>query len=213
MEETPPGQRPQPQPAHASPPFPAAPFTPPPRVFSPALAARGTPSPGSGPGHAPAHLSTPPGPPVFSSPLRPAAVPFRATPASPHPVPFAAAGGGYSSSSASASLPTSSAPHFLNGAATPHGDLAPAPSPLQGDGLDNPYVQFSANKVPLSSLPLAAVMNALLVELIYKCADIITVPFGSRTEHKSWNKFSFMDKIIQSNPCFIRSLTRSCNLC
>ncbi|XP_039847425.1 protein transport protein SEC23-like [Panicum virgatum] len=140
MEETPPGQRPQPQPqpAHASPPFPAAPFTPPPRVFSPALAARGTPSPGSGPGHAPAHLSTPPGPPVFSSPLRPAAVPF------------AAAGGGYSSSSsatATASLPTSSAPHFLNGAATPHGDLAPAPSPLQGDGLDNPYVQFSANKV------------------------------------------------------------------
>ncbi|XP_039811629.1 formin-like protein 18 [Panicum virgatum] len=29
MEETPPGQRPQPQPAHASHPFPAAPFTPP----------------------------------------------------------------------------------------------------------------------------------------------------------------------------------------
>nr|CAB3477069.1 unnamed protein product [Digitaria exilis] len=150
MEETPPGQRQQPQPAHASPPFPAAPFTPPPRVFSPVLPARGTPSPGSGPGHSRAqHLSTPPGPPVFSSPLRPAAVPFRATPASPHPVPFAAAGSGYSSSSSAttASLPTSSAPHFLNGAATPHGDLTPPLSSLQGDGLDNPYVQFSANKV------------------------------------------------------------------
>jgi hypothetical protein len=152
MEETPPGQRPQPPPAHASPPFASAPFTPPPRVFSPGLAAaRGTPSPGSGPGHALPHLSTPPGPPVFSSPLRPAAVPFRATPASPHPVSFAASGGYSSSSSATAattaSLPTSSAPHFLNGAATLHGDHAPAPSSIQGDGLDSPYVQFSANKV------------------------------------------------------------------
>ncbi|KAL6615243.1 hypothetical protein ACP70R_037513 [Stipagrostis hirtigluma subsp. patula] len=87
MEETPPGARPQPQPqpAHASPPFPAAPFTPPPRTFSPV-----SPSPSPSPGHVPpAHLSTPPGPPVFSSPLRPAAVPFRASPVSPLPAPFA----------------------------------------------------------------------------------------------------------------------------
>ncbi|KAL6850336.1 hypothetical protein ACP4OV_020963 [Aristida adscensionis] len=149
MEETPP----QPQPARASPPFPAGPFTTPPRTFSPppppAATARGSASASPG-GHAPVgHLSTPPGPPVFSPPLRPAAVPFRATPASPHPVPFAA---GYSSSSSTAatsatvSLPTSSVPHFLNGAATP-GDLAPAVPPLQGDGLDSPYVQFSAHKV------------------------------------------------------------------
>jgi len=101
-------------------------------------------------------------------------VPFRATPASPHPVPFAAAGGGYSSSSSSAattaSLPISSAPHFLNGAATPHGDLAPAPSPLQGDGLGNPYVQFSANKVRLAARPPAATTNALIVLLELNCA-------------------------------------------
>ncbi|KAK3160752.1 hypothetical protein QOZ80_1BG0063990 [Eleusine coracana subsp. coracana] len=135
MEETPPGQ-----------PFPAAPFTPPqPRVFSPVAAARGTPTPGSGPG--PAHLSTPPGPPVFSSPLRPGDVPFRATPASPHPSPFVPSYPS-SSSSAAVSLPTSSAPHYLNGAVTPQGDLASAPPPpLQGDGLDSPYVQFSAHKV------------------------------------------------------------------
>ncbi|KAL8139049.1 hypothetical protein V2J09_005050 [Rumex salicifolius] len=34
------------------------------------------------------NLSTPPGPPMFSSPLRPAAVPFRTSPASPQPVAF-----------------------------------------------------------------------------------------------------------------------------
>ncbi|XP_050237014.1 protein transport protein SEC23 A [Mercurialis annua] len=51
------------------------------------------------------HLSTPPGPPVFTSPVRPAAVPFRTSPATPQPVAF----------SSGSSLPTSSPPHFLNG--------------------------------------------------------------------------------------------------
>eukprot|EP00257_Ricinus_communis_P014674 XP_015572408.1 protein transport protein SEC23 [Ricinus communis] len=51
------------------------------------------------------HLSTPPGPPVFSSPVRPAAVPFRTSPATPQPIAF----------SSGSSLPTSSPPHFLNG--------------------------------------------------------------------------------------------------
>ncbi|KAL0539173.1 hypothetical protein IC582_023354 [Cucumis melo] len=50
------------------------------------------------------HLSTPPGPPVFSSPIRPAAVPFRTSPASPQPVVFSSA----------SSLPASTPPHFLN---------------------------------------------------------------------------------------------------
>ncbi|KVI04111.1 Sec23/Sec24 beta-sandwich, partial [Cynara cardunculus var. scolymus] len=36
------------------------------------------------------HLSTPPGPPVFSSPVQPAAVPFRTSPATPQPVAFSA---------------------------------------------------------------------------------------------------------------------------
>ncbi|KAJ0112039.1 hypothetical protein Patl1_00778 [Pistacia atlantica] len=51
------------------------------------------------------HLSTPPGPPVFTSPVRPAAVPFRTSPATPQPVAF----------SSGSSLPTSSPPHFSNG--------------------------------------------------------------------------------------------------
>ncbi|KAF2304818.1 hypothetical protein GH714_038062 [Hevea brasiliensis] len=51
------------------------------------------------------HLSTPPGPPVFTSPVRPAAVPFRTSPATPQPVAF----------STGSSLPTSSPPHFSNG--------------------------------------------------------------------------------------------------
>ncbi|XP_031279748.1 protein transport protein SEC23-like [Pistacia vera] len=53
------------------------------------------------------HLSTPPGPPVFTSPVRPAAVPFRTSPATPQPVAF----------SSGSSLPTSSPPHFSNGSA------------------------------------------------------------------------------------------------
>jgi len=52
------------------------------------------------------HLSTPPGPPVFTSPVRPAAVPFRTSPASPQPLAL----------SSGSSLPTSSSPlQFSNG--------------------------------------------------------------------------------------------------
>ncbi|KAJ6972732.1 protein transport protein SEC23-like [Populus alba x Populus x berolinensis] len=51
------------------------------------------------------HLSTPLGPPVFKSPVRPAAVPFRTSPATPQPIAF----------SSGSTLPTSSPPHFLNG--------------------------------------------------------------------------------------------------
>ncbi|XP_051209768.1 protein transport protein SEC23 A [Lolium perenne] len=136
MEETPPQL--QPQAAHASPPFPAV-FTPP-----RALSSRGSPTIPSPSPSGPAQFSTPPGPPVFSSPLRPAAVPFRTTPVSPQPVPFAPRTG---SSSSSVSLPTSSAPHFLNGAATPHGHLPFAPPSLEDSSVDSPYVLFSARKV------------------------------------------------------------------
>ncbi|KQK04173.1 hypothetical protein BRADI_2g12090v3 [Brachypodium distachyon] len=137
MEETPP--QPQPQAAHASPPFPAV-FTPPSGLSSASV--RGSPSIPSPGGTA--HFSTPPGPPVFSSPLRPAAVPFRATPVSLHPVPFAIR---TASSSSSVSLPTSSAPHFLNGSATHHGHLPSAASHLEDSSVDSPYVLFSAHKV------------------------------------------------------------------
>ncbi|XP_015688445.2 protein transport protein SEC23 [Oryza brachyantha] len=135
MEETPP--------PHPSPQFPAV-FTPPPPTT--AVSSRGSPSPS--PASAPAHFSTPPGPPVFSSPLRPAAVPFRATPASPQPVPFASrAAYSSSSSSAAVSLPTSSGPHFLNGAVTPSSHLPSAAPPPSPPPEESPYVLFSARKV------------------------------------------------------------------
>ncbi|OIV95336.1 hypothetical protein TanjilG_07492 [Lupinus angustifolius] len=50
-------------------------------------------------------LSTPPGPPVFTSPVRPAAVPFRTSPASPQPVAL----------SSGSSLPALSPLQFSNG--------------------------------------------------------------------------------------------------
>ncbi|VAH76402.1 unnamed protein product [Triticum turgidum subsp. durum] len=132
MEETPP----QPQAAHASPPFPAI-FTPPSALSSTSL--RGSPTVPS-----PAHFSTPPGPPVFSSPLRPATVPFRTTPISPQAVPFASR---TASSSSSVSLPTSSAPHTMNGAATPHSHVPSVAPSLEDSSIDSPYVLFSARKV------------------------------------------------------------------
>ncbi|KAK6941157.1 Sec23/Sec24, helical domain [Dillenia turbinata] len=85
------------------------------------------------------HLSTPPGPPVFSSPLRPAAVPFRTSPASPQPVAF----------SSSSSLPASLPPLYSNGAV----ELEHQNSGInvtEDDSMpigEPPYVLFSAHKV------------------------------------------------------------------
>ncbi|KAJ8748690.1 hypothetical protein K2173_008135 [Erythroxylum novogranatense] len=82
------------------------------------------------------HLSTPPGPPVFTSPVRPAAVPFRTSPATPQPVAF----------SAGAPLPTSSPPHFSNGSVDLHHQvpqLIEESLPIEG----SPCVLFSAHKV------------------------------------------------------------------
>lgn len=82
----------------------------------------------------PTQFSTPPRPPAFSSPLQPAAVPFRTSPSSPQPVPYQAGSG----------LPTSSPPVYSNGSAE---------LPLQHSaGIDessfeSPYVLFSAHKV------------------------------------------------------------------
>lgn len=83
------------------------------------------------------HLSTPPGPPVFTSPVRPAAVPFRASPATPQPLAF---------SSGSSSIPLSSPPHFPNGAA----NLQHQVSDVREDSVpvvEAPNVLFSAHKV------------------------------------------------------------------
>ncbi|KAF5733427.1 protein transport protein SEC23 [Tripterygium wilfordii] len=82
------------------------------------------------------HLSTPPGPPVFTSPVQPAAVPFRTSPATPQPVAF----------SSGSTLPTSSPLHFSNGSA----DLQHQVPNATEDWVpvtNSPCVLFSAHKV------------------------------------------------------------------
>lgn len=86
------------------------------------------------------HLSTPPGPPVFTSPLRPAAVPFRSSPATPQPIAF----------SSGSSLPTSSPPHFSNGPAQLQNQVSD-PVEDSSSGGSAPYVLFSAQKVHFRS--------------------------------------------------------------
>ncbi|XP_059437908.1 protein transport protein SEC23 A-like [Corylus avellana] len=122
---------------------PTPPRFPPPKLQqgqspSPSIESSNVPSPANGvkSGSPIPHLSTPPGPPVFTSPVRPAAVPFRSSPASPQPVAF----------SSGSFLPTSSPPNLSNGS----GELQQQIS----DGTENsvptgelPYVLFSAHKI------------------------------------------------------------------
>ena len=82
------------------------------------------------------HLSTPPGPPVFTSPIRPAAVPFRTSAATPQSVAF----------SSGSSLPTSSPPNFSNGSVELQQQLPSAIEESVPDG-NSPCVLFSAHKV------------------------------------------------------------------
>jgi len=83
------------------------------------------------------HLSTPPGPPVFTSPVRPAAVPFRTSPASPQPHAF----------SSVSSLPTSSSPlQFSNGSFELQHQLSDSIDDKVPVG-ESSFVLFSARKV------------------------------------------------------------------
>lgn len=82
------------------------------------------------------HISTPPGPPVFSSPLQPAAVPFRTSPATPQPPAF----------SSGSSLPTFSSPNFSNGSRELQ-HQSPDSTEDQIHDSDSPNVLFSASKV------------------------------------------------------------------
>lgn len=82
------------------------------------------------------HLSTPPGPPVFSSPLQPAAVPFRTSPATAQPVAL----------SLVSSLPTSSSPQFSNGSAELQHQISDASEEVV-PVTESPNVLFSAYKV------------------------------------------------------------------
>ncbi|KAI4301592.1 hypothetical protein L6164_034855 [Bauhinia variegata] len=138
-------QSPQPEKSPIPPPpssFAAAPRFPPPKlqdqassssikapnVLSPPNEAKtGSPVP---------HLSTPPGPPVFTSPVRPAAVPFRTSPASPQPVAFSSA----------SSLPTSSPPQFSNGSFELQHQVSNGIEEPVYVG-ESPFVLFSAHKV------------------------------------------------------------------
>ncbi|KAE8693686.1 Sec23/Sec24 protein transport family protein isoform 3 [Hibiscus syriacus] len=82
------------------------------------------------------HLSTPPAPPVFTSPVRPAAVPFRTSPATPQPTAL----------SSGSSLPTSSPRYFSNGSVGAQQQLPSAIEEPVPDG-KSPCVLFSAHKV------------------------------------------------------------------
>ncbi|KAF7153816.1 hypothetical protein RHSIM_Rhsim01G0000300 [Rhododendron simsii] len=118
--------------------FPPPPLSRPDQIPSPSMRTPTMPSPVNGirVGSPAPHLSTPPGPPVFSSPLRPAAVPFRTSPATPQPVAF----------SSGSSLPTSSPPHFSNGSIELLREASDATEQSVPDP-ESPYVLFSAHKV------------------------------------------------------------------
>ena len=108
---------------------------------SPSIKTPGAASPANGikTGSPIPHLSTPPGPPVFTSPIRPAAVPFRTSPASPQPVVFSSA----------SSLPASTPPHFFNASS----GLQHQMSDVSEDSTsvaESPNVLFSSQKVLLS---------------------------------------------------------------
>ncbi|XP_052186339.1 protein transport protein SEC23 [Diospyros lotus] len=132
-------QLPHPFPSHAGSRLPPPPILQSDQIPSPSIKTTPTllsPANGMRTGSHISHLSTPPGPPVFSSPLQPAAVPFRTSPATPQPVAF----------SSGSSLPTSSPPQFSNGSTEfQHGvsDAAEQPVPV----VELPYVLFSAHKV------------------------------------------------------------------
>lgn len=84
------------------------------------------------------HLSTPPGPPVFVSPVRPAAVPFRTSPATPQPVAF----------SSGSSLPTSSPSLFSNGSGDLQHQIPDVIEETTPAG-ESACVVLSAHKVPV----------------------------------------------------------------
>ena len=126
--------------------FVAAPRFPPPKLqqdqaSSPSIKTPNVLSPANGvkSGSPVPHLSTPPGPPVFTSPVRPSAVPFRTSPASPQPVVF----------SSGSSLPTSSPPHFSNGSFELQHQVSDALEDSASVG-ESSCVLFSAHKVYFS---------------------------------------------------------------
>ncbi|XP_058077782.1 protein transport protein SEC23 A-like [Magnolia sinica] len=121
-------------------------------------------------------FSTPPAPPVFSSPLRPAAVPFRTSPVSPQPVAF----------SSGSSLPTSSPPLYSNGLVELQSHTPAASDESTLDGA-SPYVLFSAHKV-LKQKKLANISSLGFGALVSPGREIAPVPqIVQRNPHRCQN--------------------------
>ncbi|CAA2981801.1 transport SEC23-like [Olea europaea subsp. europaea] len=128
-------------PSFLTPPSPSGPRLPPPpfiqsnQIPSPSIKTPNLPSPANGirTGSPVPQMSTPPGPPVFSSPLQPAAVPFRT---SPQPISF----------TLGSTLPTSSPSHFSNGSAELQHQISDIREEL-AHVAESPNVLFSAHKV------------------------------------------------------------------
>ncbi|GAB2227509.1 hypothetical protein Droror1_Dr00009331 [Drosera rotundifolia] len=98
-----------------------------------------TPTSGIGSSSPVPHMSVPPGPPLFSSPLRPAAVPIRTSPASQERV-------AYSGPASSSSLPVSSPPSNSNGSSLEqqlYHQVSDETSEIRGA----PQVLFSAHTI------------------------------------------------------------------
>nr|AAK59590.1 putative protein transport factor [Arabidopsis thaliana] len=145
--------RPSPQPDRTpvphSPPVVASPIPPrfpqpsfrPDQMSSPSMKSPSLLSPANGirTGSPIPRLSTPPGPPVFNTPVKPAAVPFRTSPATPQPMAY---------SSANSSLPVSTPSFYSNGSSVgSQRDLPDVVRMEEPIAADSPYVLFSANKV------------------------------------------------------------------
>ncbi|CAI0470084.1 unnamed protein product [Linum tenue] len=122
------------------------------------------------------HLSTPPGPPVFTSPVRPAAVPFRTSPSTPQPVAF----------SSGSSLPTSSPPNFSNGSPQLDPQL-PQAMEENSSVEESPCVLFSSTKV-LKQKKLANAASLGFGALISPGREILQGPqIVQRVAHRCQN--------------------------
>ncbi|KAL9239791.1 hypothetical protein vseg_014078 [Gypsophila vaccaria] len=130
----------------------------------------------------PPQMSTPPGPPVFRSPLRPAAVPFRTSPASPQ----------------TAVLPPSSPPSFS------HSDLplhfSPAPDHVDVSLPAAPHILFSAYKV-LKPKKLANLPSLCLGILVSPARDLSLGPqIVDRDPHRCHNCGAFSNPFCNILP-------------
>ncbi|KAL8170374.1 hypothetical protein V2J09_022178 [Rumex salicifolius] len=119
------------------------------------------------------NLSTPPPPPMFSSPIRPAALPFRTSPSSPQPIAF----------STNQSLPPSSPPSYTNGSLDHIFDVMDKSVSVGG----TPQVLFSASKL-LKQKKIANARSLGLGALVSPGRDLLpTLQIVERDPHRCQN--------------------------